>query len=142
VAETLGRETNEAIAKASQAAAERALGVLQAGWVDWGTALKAPMRYAIPSICALPSDTAHKGKCILIGHPAWSQGHTYISPVFVDPTWSTVLFAFDASIQVTEDHQHVFLEGLYEAEPEEYPKGMCVVPYDVKILRFSANTRG
>lgn len=80
-------------------------------WEKWNVEDK--IDFARPDYDNTPLQIAHKGKCVLVYGNGWaSKGKEYKSPVLTNPTYGTVLKHFDKAIALTDDHHHIFFEGL------------------------------
>jgi len=108
---------------------------VQTAWDRWQEEQEYPIKFAIPSVDDLPTDTAVAGMCILVDYD--EDGRPHMTEILMNPTWGEVLYHFDLCIRFTGDEHHCFLEGLYEVETEERPAGVLD---DIPVYRFSTGS--
>lgn len=69
------------------------------------------------------NEIAVKGKCKFVGFADdfWGgkEAQDYTSPVLTDPTWLDLCYYANEMILTTNDHHHVFLEGVYKIKTKE-----------------------
>jgi hypothetical protein len=70
-------------------------------------------------------EVAVHGRCVLVADAneyfGGPRSREYRSDVLQDPTWLTVVVHANASIAVTRDRHHVFLEGLWPPAGDGVP---------------------
>ena len=105
-------------------------------WNEWFDKHHRQEFAAYPSIDHTPYETAFEGECILVSlEHIFGGGYPYNSAIYKYPTWASVLEEFDKSIYQTNDHHHIFLEGIGELPQDKCPTHIYV-PSGVVVLMF------
>jgi len=141
VAEWVAEAPDRAAVEAANKALNKKCALIHNAWENWKRTIAYPVYYATPAVDTMPQDRACDGWAVFIAYPDYPSdgGEIYTSPVIKNPTWGQVLAAFDASLIRTKVFSHLYLEGLFEAEPEEHPEGLNVAD-NIKVFRFSAGS--
>lgn len=68
-------------------------------------------------------EVAIKGQIVVFaeedGFYGGKKSKSYVSPVLTDPTWLTLSLHANRAIVATNDHHHVFFEGVDKVEEED-----------------------